>query len=232
MTSVTSLWAIIQEVLPSDRWMKVSEILGLVKNQVQLDDEDLEAASQWQASDLRWQRNVRNALQSHLDTDVERRGRGHYRLIRATNRRPTTSRPEPTDPPGVRQLKLELATLQADPSPQHPDVLRRIQRVLKAYERPSRIARYVKRSRGTTCQLCGELGFVMRNGLRYCEVHHLFHLSRNPPPKCLAPEYLVVLCATCHRRMHYAAVEEPVRERDGWRVRVDDTEYRFVVSRE
>jgi predicted HNH restriction endonuclease len=55
----------------------------------------------------------------------------------------------------------------------------------------------------------------MRNGRRYCEVHHLFHLSTYPPPECLEPFYLVVLCATCHRRMHYAAVGEPTRLQDG-----------------
>jgi hypothetical protein len=134
------------------------------------------------------------------------------------------------DSPEITSLKRQLEELQSISQPQTPEVLRRIQRVLKVSERPSSITRYVKRTRGTTCQLCGELGFVRRNGKRYCEVHHLFHLSKNPPPDCLAPEYLVVLCATCHRRMHYADVGEPIREGNGWRVRVDDTEHRFMVE--
>jgi hypothetical protein len=69
----------------------------------------------------------------------------------------------------------------------------------------------------------------MRNGQRYCEAHHLFHLSKNPPPECLGPEYLVVLCATCHRRMHYADVGEPVRQGQAWQVRVDDEEVLYRV---
>src|SRR5262249_10192780 len=85
-------------------------------------------------------------------------------------------------------------------------------------------------TRGTTCQLCGEFGFVKRNGMRYCEVHHLFHLSKNPPPNCLAPEYLVVLCATCHRRMHYADVGEPERHTDGWRVGVDERQHLLMTG--
>jgi hypothetical protein len=136
----------------------------------------------------------------------------------------------PPDTPEIAQLRLELNELQSGGPPQMPDMLRKVQRVLKVYERPSPITRYVKRMRGATCQLCGELGFVKRNGKRYCEVHHLFHLSKNPPPNCLAPDYLVVLCATCHRRMHYADVGEPIREGNGWRVRVDDTEHRFEVE--
>jgi 5-methylcytosine-specific restriction endonuclease McrA len=136
----------------------------------------------------------------------------------------------PNDSPEIVQLKRQLEELQSGRQPQTPEMLRKIQRVLKVYERPSSITRYVKRTRGATCQLCGGLGFVKRNGKRYCEVHHLFHLSKNPPPNCLAPEYLVVLCANCHRRMHYADVGEPVPEGNGWRVQVDDTEHRFEVN--
>jgi hypothetical protein len=134
----------------------------------------------------------------------------------------------PEDSSEVALLKRELEELQSRPLT--PDVLREIQRTVKTYERPSPITRYVKRTRGAICQLCGQLGFVKRNGIRYCEIHHLFHLSKSPPPNCLGPEYIVVLCATCHRRMHYADVGEPVRDGTGWRVRVDDTEYRFVTG--
>ena len=129
----------------------------------------------------------------------------------------------------IAQLKRELGELES--RPRVPEVLREIQRVLKTYERPSRITQYVKRTRKpiATCQLCHQPGFRKKNGKLYCEVHHLFHLSKSPPPKCLAPEYLVVLCATCHRRMHYADVGEPVRAETGWRVRVDDAEHEFVT---
>jgi 5-methylcytosine-specific restriction endonuclease McrA len=135
-----------------------------------------------------------------------------------------------TTPLAIIPLEQELDELQS--RPQTPETLQKVQRVLKTYERPSRITQYVKRMRKPldTCQLCNELGFIKRNGKRYTEVHHLFHLSKNPPPKCLAPEYLIVLCATCHRRMHFADVGEPVREGNGWRVRVDDEEYRFVTG--
>jgi 5-methylcytosine-specific restriction endonuclease McrA len=132
------------------------------------------------------------------------------------------------DNPGIKNLKATLVELQS--RPQSPSELRTIQRVLETYERPSRITRYVKGVRGSNCQLCGQPGFLKRNGKRYCEVHHLFHLSKNPPPECLGPDYLVVLCATCHRRMHYANVGEPKREGNSWRVCVDDIEHQFEMS--
>jgi 5-methylcytosine-specific restriction endonuclease McrA len=134
----------------------------------------------------------------------------------------------PEDSPEIMRLKQELDALQA--RPETPELLRELQRVLKLYERPSQITQYVKRTRSSVCQLCGELGFIKRDGTRYCEVHHLFHLSTNPPSKCLAPKYLVVLCATCHRRMHYADVGEPVQDGASWRVRVDDHEHHFIAE--
>jgi hypothetical protein len=103
-----------------------------------------------------------------------------------------------------------------------PLSLRKKRRILEAYERPSWVTNHVKQSRGDTCSLCGQRGFIKRDGTRYCELHHVFHLSKDPPAECLGPDYLVILCATCHRRMHYANVSEPVRVVDGWRVVLDD----------
>jgi 5-methylcytosine-specific restriction endonuclease McrA len=136
----------------------------------------------------------------------------------------------PPDCVDIGALKEQLRKLQSRVAPPRPAVLRKIRRVLESYERPSPITQYVKRTRSSTCQLCGVPGFVKKNGHRYCEVHHLFHLSRNPPTECLAPEFLVVLCPTCHRRMHYADVGEPVRDPAGWRVRIDQGEHLFLVA--
>jgi hypothetical protein len=136
---------------------------------------------------------------------------------------------QPVESPEIKTLRAELSALQRPQQPKTPDTLKKIQKVLKACERPSSITRYVKRTRGSMCQLCGFEGFRMRNGKLYCEVHHLFHLSKNPPPMCLGPEYLIVLCATCHRRMHYADVGEPRREETGWRVSVDGKEVVFAI---
>lgn len=109
-------------------------------------------------------------------------------------------------------------------------ILRRIRRILETYERPSAITNWVKSLRGDSCQLCGKPGFVKRDGSRYCEIHHLFHLSDDPPADCLQPECLVVLCANCHRRMHYAEVGVLTPTEVGWKVMIDGEEIIFVTK--
>jgi hypothetical protein len=145
-------------------------------------------------------------------------------------KKPTVPKQPPAEPREIETLRTQLKALERPTQPRTPETLKAIQRVLKTYERPSAITMYVKENRGSNCQLCGYEGFRKRNGTLYCEVHHLFHLSKNPPPMCLGPEYLVVLCATCHRRMHYADVGEPTRIKKGWRVRIDGEEVLFDVS--
>ncbi len=126
-------------------------------------------------------------------------------------------------------LQMELANY-AGTGKRSDEVLRKIRRILEVYERPSQITNQVKKERGSTCQLCGKEGFLKRDGGRYCEVHHLFHLSENPPIGCLSPAYVVVLCPTCHRRMHYAEVSVPIAVEHGWRVRVDAEDIIFVTE--
>jgi 5-methylcytosine-specific restriction endonuclease McrA len=116
------------------------------------------------------------------------------------------------------------------PGSRTPPVLRRIKRVLETYERPSFITNKVKRDRNYQCQLCGAAGFLKRSGVPYCEVHHLFHLSEDPPVNCLTPEYVVVLCATCHRKMHYSHVSIPQKTNFGWTVNVDGFDVFFKTE--
>jgi 5-methylcytosine-specific restriction endonuclease McrA len=207
------LYSVIRDLLV-ERTMTTSEVNGSQRWNLTLKNGDLHVSHRDGAVDVRKYQGARLL--------VEEAGFGVSNDV-------APDRP-PADSPEIVRLRRQLDELQPGRHPHDPEVLRKIQRVLKLYERPSSITRYVKRTRGSTCQLCGEFGFVMRNGKRYCEVHHLFHLSKNPPPNCLAPEFLVVLCATCHRRMRYADVGEPIREGNGWRVRVDDTEHRFEVE--
>ena len=108
--------------------------------------------------------------------------------------------------------------------------LRKIQRIYEAYERPSAITNTVKKQRGDRCQLCEIRGFIKRNGTRYSEAHHVFHLSKNPPDDALEPKHLIVLCATCHRRMHYADIGVPIPTDEGWCIRVDGKEYSFKTT--
>lgn len=130
----------------------------------------------------------------------------------------------------VRRLENELSLASLLPPSLKDDRVRRVARVYEAYERPSAVTRWVKQTRGDTCQLCGERGFLKRDGTRYCEVHHVFHLAKDPPDGCLAPEFLIVLCATCHRRMHYADVGIPLPLDGGWVISVDGVNHFFTTE--
>lgn len=127
------------------------------------------------------------------------------------------------DSPRVVRLRNRLHEVRPSGSPPVPlkrKELKKLQRIITVYERPSSHTRYVKATRGDNCQLCGREHFLKRNGKRYSEVHHVFQLSKNPPVDCLQPEYLVCVCATCHRMLHYAEVGEPERTDDGWAIMV------------
>jgi len=99
------------------------------------------------------------------------------------------------------------------------------------YERPNAVTSAVKRSRGSLCQVCSKKGFSMRNGKEYCEVHHLFHLARQLPGT-LSPKYLIVVCADCHRKLHYSECTEPEELNNCWRFILNGTEVivPFTVS--
>lgn len=88
------------------------------------------------------------------------------------------------------------------------------------YERPNLATKVVKETLGPTCQVCGYEGFRMKNGKKYCEVHHIFHLAKRLPGS-LSPRYLVVVCATCHRKFHYGLAEDPEEKQGRWVFRLD-----------
>ncbi len=77
MTTQTRFWEVIQQVLPN-RWTELSHLYAMIEKVVRLDDEDREPVSD--STDVKWRRNVRNALQEHHGTGVERGERGLYRL--------------------------------------------------------------------------------------------------------------------------------------------------------
>lgn len=102
-----------------------------------------------------------------------------------------------------------LVTLYENAKPE----LRRL--LATRYERPSRVTKFLKDRLGATCQICGCEGFLMRNGNRYCEVHHLFHLAKRLPGS-LGPSQLIIVCPMCHRKLHYASTPDPVESDGRW----------------
>lgn len=78
-------------------------------------------------------------------------------------------------------------------------------RISETIARPNAITDYLKALHNYTCQICGQEGFVQRNGSRYAETHHLTELHKLISGSLCADNILVV-CANCHRKLHYANV--------------------------
>lgn len=65
---------------------------------------------------------------------------------------------------------------------------------------------YLKRFRQHTCQICHEEGFIQANNIRYSETHHIIQLHELLPDSYCS-DNIIVLCANCHRKLHYAHVD-------------------------
>lgn len=77
-------------------------------------------------------------------------------------------------------------------------------RIVKALVRNSRISRLVKERSKYICEICGQKPFIQKNGVPYAEAHHLFELSKT---RIDSPDYMICVCANCHRIIHYGNKE-------------------------
>jgi 5-methylcytosine-specific restriction endonuclease McrA len=72
--------------------------------------------------------------------------------------------------------------------------------------RPGTLTDYVKAFRNFTCQICHQVVFEQGNGTRYIEAHHIIELH-NLLPNSYCSDNIVIVCPTCHKKLHYANVE-------------------------
>jgi hypothetical protein len=67
-TTTSAMWAVMQAHLPRDKWIYISQIYQVVKENLTLQRDDLLPSYSGTDTDLRWQRNVRNVLQGKKHT--------------------------------------------------------------------------------------------------------------------------------------------------------------------
>lgn len=85
-------------------------------------------------------------------------------------------------------------------------------------ERDPRIKNALKKFHDK-CQICREQFFLKKDGkTRYSEVHHIKSLSEGGG---LITDNCIVVCANCHRKMHYAKVSIK-KERDFFKIKIND----------
>jgi hypothetical protein len=73
---------------------------------------------------------------------------------------------------------------------------------VKRYERDTTLVRLLKELRGNACQLCGYT-FRKSDGEYYSECHHMDSLANGGLD---VSKNMLILCANCHRRIHYAKI--------------------------
>jgi predicted HNH restriction endonuclease len=78
-------------------------------------------------------------------------------------------------------------------------------RLIRAYERHPKAARWIKEKANFTCEVCGESGFRKTTGGRYAEAHH-------QEPYCKFGkddlDKMICVCAQCHAILHFGTEEE------------------------
>jgi len=98
----------------------------------------------------------------------------------------------------------ELATAQAS-----ADVEPKERKALVRY-RSEAVRQYVLRRAGGVCEGCGRPApFLNTKGKPYLEPHHLRRLQDGGPDD---PQWVIGLCPTCHRRVHYGQDGEKYNE--------------------
>jgi 5-methylcytosine-specific restriction endonuclease McrA len=105
---------------------------------------------------------------------------------------------------------------------------RKQKRVSEYVSRPNVITDYLKKYRNFTCQMCGEAGFLQKNGTRYVEAHHIIEMHKLLPGS-LCSDNIVVLCANCHKKIHYASVSYETGDTNNIVIWVNNE--RFVLER-
>ncbi len=92
--------------------------------------------------------------------------------------------------------------------------------------RPGGITDYLKKLRSYTCQLCHQKGFLQRNQTPYIETHHIIELHKLIPGSYCS-DNIVVVCPTCHKKLHYATISYKVIDRETVIVNINGMKHEF-----
>lgn len=90
----------------------------------------------------------------------------------------------------------------APPGNQAPD---RALQTGYSYKRDPKVRAHVLKRANGRCEYCGKEGFLMANGERFVEAHHIISLAEQGPDSV---ENVIALCPDHHREAHYGANAE------------------------
>jgi hypothetical protein len=90
-------------------------------------------------------------------------------------------------------------------------------------DRGTKVTNSLRKILGPYCQICGEEGFVKRNGDKYIEAHHLVQLSLGLPSS-LCTDNIILVCPNCHRELHHGRDVTVIDQGDYVLVRLSNRE--------
>lgn len=79
---------------------------------------------------------------------------------------------------------------------------------IKAFVRDSAVRALALNRACGTCEYCGVEGFLLPDGRRYLETHHIEPLSEGGPDQVTN---VIAICANCHRKSHYSTEAQEMR---------------------
>ena len=97
------------------------------------------------------------------------------------------------------------------------------EKIVRTIQRPSALSNAIKKKNGYTCMLCKYPGFYKKGGEKYAETHHMMELNQLAP-KTLQSWNVIVVCPTCHRKLHYGNTKTEFLD-PGWKINIDNEEY-------
>ena len=229
VTRRDEMWAAIRRHMPRGRWVHVEDIRDLVEKAVPPTRERREPTTPYK-NQPKWQRDLHGLLHYRKGKgEILWREPKHFMLpaVRGKNKRSARASESPGQKPdtqaelgavlesqteedararlreiagkrrqSLRQTAAELVGLLAG-TPASPR--RRVSRTVSVHQGTPGLARLLKEVYEGRCQICRS-SFLKRDGSPYSETHHI------DPHGPDAPGNLLVLCATCHRKMHHAHV--------------------------
>lgn len=92
--------------------------------------------------------------------------------------------------------------------------------------RPGAISDYLKKLKNYKCEICGKKGFIQKNGVPYIEAHHIIELHKLIPGSYCS-DNIIVVCPTCHRKLHFAQVTYSAIDDSVITIIINDISYKY-----
>jgi len=181
----------------------------------------------------RWMGSISNNLLRIRNSKTSISVSGYYNAIDLLNNEVEDKDLEINEPQGIYNVDTEIELSQLEDhiakfnEKYRNSTPRKRISISEQIARPNAITDYLKKIQNYTCQICGELGFLQSNGKRYIETHHIIELHKHIKGSYCS-DNVVVVCANCHKKLHYARIEYISTDGDQIFLKINDEQFQFL----